>query len=110
MSVLVPIVKTKIKYIIKNKTLSIPYDFDEIIDLTEAMTMGITIVIFDEDRPRNYSIFNQPIVLTQHIEELTFGWAFQSTNYSNTKDDSSDTWMAIHSTNYFDQKYEGFDI
>lgn len=68
----------KYKYTIRDKTITVPYNFDEELDLfSNTETKTINELIFEENFNRKqWSRFNQPIVLTRGLSRLTFGYRF----------------------------------
>lgn len=69
--------KTKTKYVVINKTLYVPHNFREKIDLECEELKDINTLIFNENHNKGrYSMFNHPIVLTPNIICITFGKYF----------------------------------
>lgn len=58
--------ETKTKYIIKDKTLFVPYDFNEDFKFTHDKMKNINTLIFSEIRVRClYSVFNKKLTQCQ---------------------------------------------
>lgn len=69
--------KTKLKYVIKDKTFLVPHDFNGNLNLLHKKMKNINALIFSEDHVNGiYSSYNQPIVLTMNIRHPTFGEFF----------------------------------
>lgn len=73
-SIPIPIPNTK--YVIKGNTLIAPYNFEEKLVMNCQKMRDITTIIFENCDHGSCSLFNQTIVLSRFIVELTFGYWF----------------------------------